>query len=292
MTAAIAARRVAWTQPGLSGGRLAEAVSDCVTTLWMPTEHSGASTSAASAAVAADLGTSHVVVDVSGVATELRRLAEVDAGRSLAWADPADDLVLQNLQARARGVVAWTLANRRGATLLTTSNLSEAAVGYTTMDGDTMGAIAPIAGVPKTWVSAWLRWAGATHGWTSCAAVLALPATAELRPPASGQTDEDDLMPYDVLDRIAWGFVERGETPRDLLETLWPELSRLYAGDRARLASDIRLFVRRFCTAQWKRERLAPGFRVGPYDLDPRGGWRWPVLQTAFEVELADLDRP
>lgn len=292
MTAALAARCVAWARPDLAGMALRQAVAASVTTLWQPTDNSSEATAAASSQVAADLGTEHVVCPVGALAQELRRLAEQDAGRPLDWADPADDLVLQNLQARARGAAAWTLANRRGALLLTTSNLSEAAVGYTTLDGDSVGAIAPLAGVPKTWVGAWLAWAGRTHGWTSVQAVLAMPATAELRPPSAGQTDEGDLMPYAVLDRLIWGFVERGETPRDLFDTLWPDLSETYHSDRDAFARDIRRFVRRFCQAQWKRERLAPGFRVGPYDLDPRGGWRWPVLQTAFDVELSDLDEP
>ena len=54
-----------------------------------------------------------------------------------------DDVALQNVQARARGPAVWLLANLRGALLLTTSNRSEAAVGYATMDGDTCGGLVP-----------------------------------------------------------------------------------------------------------------------------------------------------
>ena len=71
-------------------------------------------------------------------------------GHPLTWQD--NDIALQNIQARVRGPGVWLLANLRGALLLTTSNRSEAAVGYATMDGDTCGGLAPIAGVDKAFL--------------------------------------------------------------------------------------------------------------------------------------------
>ena len=70
----------------------------------------------------------------------------------------SDDVALQNIQARARGPGIWLLANLRDALLLTTSNRSEAAVGYATMDGDTCGGLAPIAGIDKAFLLDWLKW--------------------------------------------------------------------------------------------------------------------------------------
>ncbi len=70
----------------------------------------------------------------------------------------ADDVSLQNIQARARSPGVWLLANLRGALLASTSNRSEAAVGYATMDGDTSGGISPIAGIDKAFLRRWLRW--------------------------------------------------------------------------------------------------------------------------------------
>ena len=72
-------------------------------------------------------------------------------GRTLAW--ETDDVALQNIQARVRSPSIWLLANLRGAILLTTSNRSEIAVGYATMDGDTSGGLAPIAGIDKTYLA-------------------------------------------------------------------------------------------------------------------------------------------
>ena len=121
--------------------------------------------------------------------------------------------------------------------------------------------------------------------------VEAIPATAELRPPDRGQTDEDDLMPYAILDRLMDHFVQRGQDPVQIFRSLWPELSRRYNGAPRAFAAHIRKFVRMFCIAQWKRERYAIGFRVTAFDLDPKTGLRWPPVQAPFTEELAELDR-
>jgi hypothetical protein len=117
--------------------------------------------------------------------------------RSLTWAE--DDLSLQNIQARARAPLAWRLANVRQAILLTTSNRSEAAVGYATMDGDTAGGLAPLAGIDKQFLRSWLVWAehSCSLGLGAVSALHSLNVqqpTAELRPPGAGQRDEDDLI--------------------------------------------------------------------------------------------------
>ena len=82
----------------------------------------------------------------------------------------------------------WALANEANQVLIATSNRSEAAVGYTPMDGDSSGGLAPISGVDKSFVLAWLRWMETTGpaGGTPLAALAAITAqspTAELRPP-------------------------------------------------------------------------------------------------------------
>src|SRR5690606_29235722 len=101
----------------------------------------------------------------------------------------------------------WLLANATGMVLLSTSNRSEAAVGYATMDGDTAGGLAPLAGIDKAFLREWLKWAEkdcklGLGPVPAVAAVNAMQPTAELRPKEKQQRDEDDLMPYDLLDRI------------------------------------------------------------------------------------------
>ena len=106
------------------------------------------------------------------------------------------------------------LANIENKLLLTTSNRSEAAVGYATMDGDTSGGLAPIAGIDKAFLRRWLAWMESTgpvggRPIPALAVVNALVATAELRPIEQSQTDEDDLMPYPVLDAVEEAVIGR-----------------------------------------------------------------------------------
>jgi NH3-dependent NAD+ synthetase len=106
----------------------------------------------------------------------------------------------------------------RGALLLSTSNRSEAAVGYATMDGDTSGGLAPIAGIDKAWLRQWLVWLEkqGPEGLSpipALAAVNAQAPTAELRPQESGQTDEADLMPYPLLDAIERAAIRDKQSP-------------------------------------------------------------------------------
>ncbi len=118
-----------------------------------------------------------------------------------------------------------------------------------------------------------------------------MEASAELRPPGSGQTDEADLMPFPVLDQIMHAFVQLALDPVEILQRLWPAMECRYDGDLARFAADIKKFVRLFCIAQWKRERIAISFRVTAFDLDPKTGFRFPPVQAPFTEELAELDR-
>jgi NAD+ synthase (glutamine-hydrolysing) len=115
----------------------------------------------------------------------------------------------------------------RGALLVSTSNRSEAAVGYATMDGDTCGGLSPIAGIDKAFLRHWLVWletSGAPEDGIDALPVLKLindqAPTAELRPSTSHQTDEDDLMPYPVLDAIERFAIRDKLLPAAVLEAI------------------------------------------------------------------------
>ncbi len=130
-------------------------------------------------------------------------------GYELSWEN--DDLALQNIQARSRLPSIWLLANHKGFLLMATSNLSEAAVGYCTMDGDTAGGVSPIAGIGKSNILKINRYITAQgialDGFDqrfkvpAMSFIVAQAPTAELRP-GGEQTDEKDLMPYPLLDTI------------------------------------------------------------------------------------------
>jgi NAD+ synthase (glutamine-hydrolysing) len=211
-------------------------------------------------------------------------------GRPLDWG--RDDVALQNIQARVRAPGVWLLANLQGGLLLTTSNRSEAAVGYATMDGDTAGGLAPIGGIDKAFLRAWLvRLEAEGLSGVPPLPVLGLvnrqAPTAELRPAERHQTDEDDLMPYPVLDAIERAAI------RDKLGPLAVHQRMLAAfGDRHAaplLARWVERFFRLWCQNQWKRERYAPSFHLDDENLDPKTWCRFPILSGNFERELAAL---
>ena len=201
-------------------------------------------------------------------------------GKVLNWAD--DDIALQNLQARLRSPAPWLLANVKNALLLATSNRSECSVGYATMDGDTSGSFSPLAGIDKPFLQSWLtRIKNEGYGILSAPLdvldqVLFLPPSAELRPPASPQTDEADLMPYPVLNAIERLFCV------DFLRSVDPILDRLK--DRFPMYSVLQLrhwcerFLLLWYRNQWKRERFAPSFHIDEYSVDPKSDARYPIL--------------
>ena len=213
-------------------------------------------------------------------------------GRELSWS--TDDIALQNIQARVRSPSVWMLANLRGALLLSTSNRSEAAVGYATMDGDTSGGLAPIAGIDKAYLRQWLRWleqqGPAGRGPLSALrAVNEQQPTAELRPLAARQTDEADLMPYDVLDAIERAAIRDKLVPTEVFARLEVVYRGIYGRDE--LGVWIARFFRLWSRNQWKRERYAPSFHLDDENLDPKTWCRFPILSGGFERELRALER-
>jgi NAD+ synthetase len=120
-----------------------------------------------------------------------------------------DDITEENIQPRIRGTLLMALSNKFGALVLTTGNKSEMAVGYCTLYGDMVGALAVIGDLVKTRVYAVCNWLNRDKEIIPDA-ILTKPPTAELRP---GQMDTDSLPPYEVLDPIVEAYVERYETP-------------------------------------------------------------------------------
>lgn len=202
--------------------------------------------------------------------------------RKLSWS--TDDITLQNIQARARSPIIWMLANTKKAVLLTTSNRSEGDVGYATMDGDTSGSLAPIAGIDKPTILKWLQWAEKQLGYTGLSAVNALQPTAELRPSGSHQTDETDLMPYTVLVEIERHAILERKSPLQVYHSMLKTFS-----DPTILKNHIRKFFTLWAANQWKRERLAPSFHLDDLNVDPRTWCRFPILSGGFKEELEQL---
>ena len=256
---------------------------------YQPTENSGKVTRAAAEAVARAVGAEFHVIDVETQRAAYVASLEKAINRKLTW--DRDDVTLQNIQARVRAPSIWMLANVRGAILLTTSNRSEAAVGYATMDGDTAGGLAPLGGIDKTYLKQWLRWMESTGPYNigpvrALAAINAQQPTAELRPASYAQTDEADLMPYDFLEAVEDSAIRDKHTPIEVLMELIP---RYPQQTPAQLAAWIERFFRLWCQNQWKRERIAPSFHLDDRNVDPRSWCRFPILSGGFERELAEM---
>jgi NAD+ synthase (glutamine-hydrolysing) len=260
-----------------------------LTCVYQTTRNSGDVTRNAARTVAEALGAEYFEFDVDRVVEEYKSLVARGIGRELDW--QTDDLALQNVQARARAPGVWMLANIRGALLLSTSNRSEAAVGYATMDGDTSGGLAPIAGIDKAFLRRWLRWCEkkgpeGIGPLTELAVVNDQAPTAELRPPSLKQTDEDDLMPYELLDAIERAAIRDKQSPGEVLIMMQAEFPQ---HSRENLIGWVERFFRLWSRNQWKRERYAPSFHLDDENLDPKTWCRFPILSGGYDRELAEL---
>jgi NAD+ synthase (glutamine-hydrolysing) len=263
--------------------------SGLLTTAYQATRNSGDTTRDAARAVAGAIGARHHEFDVDAMVEGYEALVARAIGRALDW--KRDDLARQNVQARVRAPAVWLLANLETKLLVATSNRSEVAVGYTTMDGDTAGGLSPIAGIDKAFLRDWLRWLESRgpeglHPFPALAAINSQAPTAELRPAGSAQTDEGDLMPYPLLDAIEAGAIGDKRSPREVLEQVAIEFPSL---PREQLVSYVQRFFRLWSRNQWKRERYAPSFHLDDKNLDPKTWCRFPILSGGFEAELRDL---
>ncbi len=283
--------KLVWTSSSHRPENLAELTHAMIMTVYQRTRNSGPVTQQAALQIAAAVNADHLEFDVDSLVQDYVNMVAGALGRALEW--KTDDIALQNIQARVRSPGVWMLANIRGALLLATSNRSEAAVGYATMDGDTSGGLSPIAGIDKAFLLHWLRWMETT-GPEGLGPVPALKAitvqqpTAELRPPVFNQTDESDLMPYDVLDAIEKLAIRDKRTPLEVFEHLRIGFPKETA---KQLSEWIVRFFRLWCRNQWKRERYAPSFHLDDENLDPRTWCRFPILSGGYEYEIEQLEK-
>jgi len=257
--------------------------------VYQSTENSTDVTRTAARQVAQAIGAEFAEFDVDELVKKYISMSEGALARGLRW--ETDDLALQNIQARTRAPGVWLLANVRRALLLVTSNRSEAAVGYATMDGDTAGSLSPLGGIDKAFIRQWLVWLekSGPDGLFPIPAlsyVTVQQPTAELRPADKKQTDESDLMPYEFLDLVERAALLDRQTPLEILKRMQAQYPKRAVNE---LAEWIRRFFTLWCRNQWKRERYAPSFHLDDESLDPKTWCRFPILSGGFERELAEM---
>jgi len=251
---------------------------------YQATENSSQITSHAAQVLAEQLGCRYFHWNIDNVLQFYTQTIENVSERTLLW--DTDDLTLQNIQARSRSPIIWMLANMNNCLLITTSNRSEGAVGYATMDGDMSGSLAPIAGVSKHFIKQFLVHACDNLGYSSLSEIVVQKPTAELRPLSANQYDEKDLMPYSILEEIEHFMVFEKLSPESTFEklvSLHPET------EVAILKKYVAKYYQLWARNQWKRERMAPSFHLDIFSLNPRAWCRFPILNGGFQQELNAL---
>ncbi|MEO0079006.1 MAG: NAD+ synthase [candidate division WOR-3 bacterium] len=246
---------------GLSGG-IDSAVVCClaVTALGrnnvlgvtMPSEYSSPGSIADSRTLAHNLGVRLIELPIAPVYHQYLDTLKVEFGNL------TPGIAEENIQARVRGNILMALSNKHGHLVLSTGNKSELAVGYCTLYGDMSGGLDVLADVPKTMVYK------IAHYINRCQeviprAIIDKPPSAELRP---GQTDQDTLPPYDVLDEILRLYIDEGHSPDQIIA----------AGHQA---ETVRWVVRAVNSSEYKRRQAAPGIRVTGRAFG--SGWRMPI---------------
>lgn len=216
----------------------------------LPSEISSPESVADARQLAANLGISFEVIPIGQPFQTLKdTLAPL-------FQEDRDDITDANLQARIRGVLLMALANKYDRLLLATGNKSEVATGYCTLYGDTCGALAPIADVPKTMV--YELAALINREWGSDSEEI-IPGSSLKKAPSAelipGRQDLDDLPAYEILDGILEAWLEE-------------KLSIAEIVDRGYDSSTVKDVIARLDKNKFKRHQLPPGLRLTSRTFD------------------------
>jgi len=234
---------------GLSGGIdssltaviAADAIgAENVVGIAMPSEISSSESLEDAKELATNLGIQFDVLAIAGIQRAfMDALADPFAGTKPGLAE-------ENLQARIRGTILMALSNKFGHLVLTTGNKSEMATGYSTLYGDMAGGFAVLKDVPKTLVYELSAWRNSYGLEAIPDRVFTKPPSAELRP---GQTDQDELPPYDELDPILHAYVEEERSIREMIALGYDE-------------NTVRKVVEMVDRSEYKRRQAPPGVKI------------------------------
>ena len=233
---------------GLSGGidsavvaaiAVAALGAEQVMGISMPSQYTATQSISDAKRLAGNLGISFSVVAINELFEQYKK------SLSPLFSGMAEDVTEENIQARIRGNILMAASNKLGSMVLSTGNKSEMSVGYCTLYGDMAGGLSVISDVPKMKVYALAHWINRDKEMIP-QAIIERPPTAELRP---NQTDQDSLPPYEVLDSILEGYVEKHWSVERLIE-------------EGHDAEVVRQVVRKVDSNEYKRNQAAPGLKV------------------------------
>ncbi|MDD4817666.1 MAG: NAD(+) synthase [Victivallaceae bacterium] len=199
------------------------------------------------------------------------------------------DVTYENTQARERTQILMDLANKLGGIVIGTGDLSEIALGWSTFNGDHMAMYSVNCSVPKTLIRYVISHCAETAGAGLREVlndIIDTPVSPELLPAGGdgmiAQKTEELIGSYELHDFFLYHFIKTGASPEKLLFLS----KQAFAGRvaEAELRDKLRVFLRRFWAAQFKRNSSPDGPKVGSVSLSPRGDWRMPSDAAAFKL--------
>jgi NAD+ synthetase len=233
---------------GLSGGIDSAVVAaiavealgaESVMGISMPSQYTASQSISDAERLAGNLGLSFSVVAIQELFEQYKK------SLSPLFSGMAEDVTEENIQARIRGNILMAVSNKLGSMVLSTGNKSEMSVGYCTLYGDMAGGLSVISDVPKMKVYALAHWINRDKEIIP-QAIIERPPTAELKP---NQTDQDSLPPYEVLDPLLEGYVEKHWSVERLIKEGYD-------------AEVVRQVARMVDSNEYKRNQAAPGLKV------------------------------
>jgi NAD+ synthase (glutamine-hydrolysing) len=261
---------VAWRAAALIAEQLGhENPAKLIQAFYMPSRFSTDGTRNAAATICNELG-----IDLRVVAIDDAFDRELEATRAMLDGGEPTVITEQNIQARLRAQRMWNWANTSGGLFLQTGDMSEKAVGYTTIGGDLEGALAVIANIPKTVVVALLQRLLELRGWQGIAECLATEPGPEL---AADQEAENELMPFAILDACLWLYASEKLAPTEVARALrgvFPD------EDPAQLKAWALRFATLFSRSIYKWVQAPLSLHVGSLDLDRERALQLPVVQS------------
>ena len=188
----------------------------------------------------------------------------------------------ENCQARERTQVLMDVANKIGAIVLGTGDLSEIALGWCTYNADHMSMYGVNSGVPKTLVRWVIQTAAENEAFSSSReclqSILDTPISPELLPPDEKgnilQQTEDVVGPYALHDFFLYYAIRFGYPPKKVFELCCIAYQDDFSCET--ILKWLKNFYRRFWTQQFKRNCMPDGVKIGSIALSPRGDWRMP----------------
>ncbi len=248
-----------------------EAPGSLLRAFYMPSRYSSAETEKAARTVCEELGVPLRVVSIDAAFER-----ELEAVRAMLQpGETVTPLTEQNVQARIRGQRMWSWSNSSGGLFLQTGNMSERAVGYTTVGGDLEGALAVIANLPKTVVMVLLDHLQEVHPLEGIRLVLQSPPGPELAP---NQVGEEELMPFRVLDACFHLFADEKLLPEEVEQVvgaMFPDLSK------DTVHGYVTRFVRMFLASIYKWVQAPLSLHIGNLDLDRERALQLPVVTSS-----------